>query len=231
MPQSNKTSFPIKTALATALAMLTVPAWAAESLVLEETVVTAQKREENVRDIAATVNVVTGQDIDKFAAFDFNALQQQTAGLTLSQPNARNNTISMRGVSVDPESGVSAAVDVYWNDAVVRSDIAFNQMYDLQRIEILRGPQGTLQGKTSPGGAINMITQRASLDETSGYVQGSVSDNDGYNGQAAYGAALIDGVLGVRVAGVYDLNNGGDIQDISTGFDNQEARAYSGRLS
>ena len=151
MPQSNKTSFPIKTALATALAMLTVPAWAAESLVLEETVVTAQKREENVRDIAATVNVVTGQDIDKFAAFDFNALQQQTAGLTLSQPNARNNTISMRGVSVDPESGVSAAVDVYWNDAVVRSDIAFNQMYDLQRIEILRGPQGTLQGKTSPG--------------------------------------------------------------------------------
>lgn len=231
MPQSSKTSFPIKTALATALAMLTVPAWAAESLVLEETVVTAQKREENVRDIAATVNVVTGQDIDKFAAFDFNALQQQTAGLTLSQPNARNNTISMRGVSVDPESGVSAAVDVYWNDAVVRSDIAFNQMYDLQRIEILRGPQGTLQGKTSPGGAINMITQRASLDETSGYVQGSVSDNDGYNGQAAYGAALIDGVLGVRVAGVYDLNNGGDIQDISTGFDNQEARAYSGRLS
>ena len=94
-----------------------------------------------MRDIAATVNVVTGQDIDKFAAFDFNALQQQTAGLTLSQPNARNNTISMRGVSVDPESGVSAAVDVYWNDAVVRSDIAFNQMYDLQRIEICAVPR------------------------------------------------------------------------------------------
>ena len=152
-----------------------------------------------VRDIAATVNVLSGESLDRFAAFDFNSIQQQTAGLTLAQPNARTNTISMRGVSIDPEAGVSAAVDVYWNDAVVRSDVAFNQMYDLERIEILRGPQGTLQGRTSPGGAINIITKRATLDESEGFVQGSVSDNNGYNGQAAYGTPLIDGVLGVRV--------------------------------
>ena len=220
-----------RTLLAGAVAALAAAQAGAGDLVLEEVIVTAQKRSENVQDIAATVNVVSGDSLDKFAAFDFRSIEQQTAGLTLSAPNARNNYISMRGVSVDPEAGVSAAVDVYWNDAAVRSDIAFNQMYDLERIEILRGPQGTLQGRTSPGGAINMITRRASLDDSSGYVQGSVSDNDGYNGQFAYGAPLIDGTLGVRVAGVYDLNNGSDVDNLSTGFDDQEVRAYSGRLS
>lgn len=231
MPQIVRIPFVArKTAIATALAVLSVPAWA-EELVLEEVIVTAQKRAESVQDIAATVNVVSGESIEKFAAFDFNSLEQQTAGLTLSSPNARNSTISMRGVSVDPESGVSAAVDVYWNEANVRADIAFNQMYDLERVEILRGPQGTLQGRTSPGGAINMITRRAPLEEASGYVQGSVSDNDGYNGQLAYGAALIPGELGVRVAGVYDTNNGNNVENITTGEDDQEVKAYSGRLS
>lgn len=231
MTQYNKTAFPIrKTAIASALALMAAPAMA-NDLVLEETIVTAQKRVENVQDIAATVNVVSGDDIDKFAAFDFTSLQQQTAGLTLSQPNARNNTISMRGVSVDPESGVSSAVDVYWNDAVVRSDVAFNQMYDLERIEILRGPQGTLQGRASPGGAINMITRGASMDATTGYLQGSVSDNNGYNAQAAVNTPLVDELLAVRVAGVFDTNNGADVENVTTGFDDQQLRAYSGRLS
>ena len=231
MSQCKKLAVPgHRIALASAIGLLTTPILAAD-LALEEVIVTAQKRAENVQDIAATVNVVSGQAIENFAAFDFTALQQQTAGLTLSQPNARNSTISMRGVSVDPESGVSAAVDVYWNDAVVRADVAFNQMYDLERIEILRGPQGTLQGRTSPGGAINMITRRASLDEMNGYVQGSVSDNNGYNTQAAVGVPVIDGVLGVRIAGVYDTNNGLDVNNVTTGFNDSEAKAYSGRLS
>jgi outer membrane receptor protein involved in Fe transport len=69
-----------------------------------------------------------------------------------------------------------------------------------------------LQGRTSPGGAINMITTRASLDETSGYLQGSVSDNDGYNGQVAYGTPLVEDQLGGRVAAVYDTNNGSDFE-------------------
>ena len=91
---------------------------------------TAQKRSENVQDIAATVNVISGKDIEKYQAFDFSSIQQQTAGLTLASPNARNNIIAMRGVSVDPESGTATAVDTYWNDAIVRPDVAFTQMYD-----------------------------------------------------------------------------------------------------
>ena len=218
-----------KTAIAAALAMATTPAMA--QLVLEEVIVTAQKRVESVQDITATVNVVSGDDINRFQAFDFNALAQQTAGLTLASPNARNSLISMRGVSVDPESGASAAVDPYWNDAVVRPDVAFTPMYDLERVEVLRGPQGTLQGRTSPGGAINIITKRADLSESGGYIQGSVADNNGINGQFAYGMPLIEDKLGVRIAGVYETNNGADVENIVTGFDDQEAETKSARLS
>ena len=192
---------------------------------------TAQKRSENVQDIAATVNVISGKDIEKYQAFDFSSIQQQTAGLTLASPNARNNIIAMRGVSVDPESGTATAVDTYWNDAIVRPDVAFTQMYDLERIEILRGPQGTLQGRTSPAGAINIITKRADVDEAKGYIQLSAADNDGLNAQVAYGAPLIEGTLAVRVAADYDRSNGPNIQNLTTGFDDQEYETKSGRLS
>jgi iron complex outermembrane recepter protein len=218
-----------KTALAAALSIAAAPSVA--QLVLEEVVVTAQKRSENVQDIAATVNVISGKDIEKYQAFDFSSIQQQTAGLTLASPNARNNIIAMRGVSVDPESGTATAVDTYWNDAIVRPDVAFTQMYDLERIEILRGPQGTLQGRTSPAGAINIITKRADVDEAEGYIQLSAADNDGLNAQVAYGAPLIEGTLAVRVAADYDRSNGPNIQNLNTGFDDQEYETKSGRLS
>ena len=218
-----------KAALAAALSIAAAPSVA--QLVLEEVVVTAQKRSENVQDIAATVNVISSKDIEKYQAFDFSSIQQQTAGLTLASPNARNNIIAMRGVSVDPESGTATAVDTYWNDAIVRPDVAFTQMYDLERIEILRGPQGTLQGRTSPAGAINIITKRADVDEAEGYIQLSAADNDGLNAQVAYGAPLIEGTLAVRVAADYDRSNGPNIQNLTTGFDDQEYETKSGRIS
>ncbi|MAT92986.1 MAG: TonB-dependent receptor [Halioglobus sp.] len=218
-----------RTAIATALAASAAHSQA--QLVLEEVIVTAQKRVESVQDISATVNVVSGDNIDRFAAFSFNEIEQQTAGLTLASPNSRNKTIALRGISVDPESGTSAAVDVYWNGAIVRPDVAFTQLYDLQRVEILRGPQGTLQGRTSPAGAINIITNRADTAESSGYVQLSATDNDGLNAQAAYGAPLIEDTLGVRVAAVYDTTAGPDVSNLTTGFDNQEIEASSARLS
>jgi iron complex outermembrane receptor protein len=203
----------------------------AQGLVLEEVIVTAQKREASVQDIAATVNVLSGDAIDKFANFNFGEIEQQTAGLTLSTPNARNSSISMRGIGTDPEAGTPPAVDVYWNGMNVRPDVVFTQLYDLERMEILRGPQGTLQGRTSPAGAINIITRGANMDEMDGYVQASASDNEGGNGQFAVGMPLIDGVLGVRLAAVYDTNYARDVENLTTGLDNPESEAKSTRFS
>tara|TARA_R110002073_G_scaffold110461_3_gene246714 strand:- start:3424 stop:5742 length:2319 start_codon:yes stop_codon:yes gene_type:complete len=218
-----------KTLLAVAVTTVTTPVLA--QMQLEEIIVTAQKRTELVQDISATVNVVTGDAIERFSALSFIDLEQQTAGVTLSAPNARNSNISMRGISIDPEAGAASAVDVYWNSGIVRADNAFTLLYDLERVEILRGPQGTLQGATSPAGAINIITRRPDLFETNGYVQMTVGDNDGLNTQAAWTGPLIEGKLGVRVAGVYDTNNSSDVNNITSGLDDPEAEAKSGRLT
>ena len=225
------TALPVrKTAIAAALAVIASPAMA-QGLELEEVIVTAQKRTENVQDIAATVNVVTGQDLTKFETFNFRDIEQQTAGLSLSTPNARNSSIAMRGVATDPEAGIAAGVDTYWNDISTRADLAFTQLYDLARVEILRGPQGTLQGRTSPAGAIKFVTVMPDLDEAGGYIQATGADNDGVNGQFAYGVPIIDGELAVRVAAVYDQNNSNDVTNLTTGEDDPQSKASSGRFS
>lgn len=219
-----------KTLLASALAAITAPTFA-QSLVLEEVIVTATKRAATIQDISGTVNVVTGEDLEKYNTLTFGDIEEQTAGLSLISPNARNSTIAMRGISIDPESGASGVVSVFWNDQVVRTDVAFGQLYDMERVEVLRGPQGTLQGRTSPGGAINMITRKADLSETNGYVEATVGDNDGLNTQVAWGGPIVDGVFGMRVAAVYDQNNSNDVENITTGLDDPEAEAKSARLS
>jgi outer membrane receptor protein involved in Fe transport len=229
-----KPSIPFaKTLLTTAVlyaAGLTAPAMAQNNLVLEEVIVTAQKREQTQQDIAATVNVVTGDVIDNFAVFNFSDIEQLTAGISLTTINSRNSNISMRGITTDPESGSDSAVQVYFNDVSVREDVAFTQLYDLARIEVLRGPQGAVQGRTSPAGAIKMITQQPNMSIVEGYIQTSFSDNDGFNGQFASSLPLIENELAIRVSAVYDENNGSDEENLTTGL-NSTKRASSGRLS
>lgn len=219
-----------KTILAAALAAITTPAYT-QDLVLEEVIVTATKRESTLQDIAATVNVVTGDSIDKFSSLGFADLEAQTAGLSLATPNARSQTVAMRGVSVDAEAGADATVTIYMNDVLVTNNIAFGQLYDLERVEVLRGPQGALQGRSSPAGAINVNTRSADLYESDGYVQATIGDNDGINGQVAYGMPLIEGKLAARVAVVYDTSNGRNIENPTTGLDDPELEATSFRLN
>ncbi|MBT4521574.1 MAG: TonB-dependent receptor, partial [Halieaceae bacterium] len=219
-----------RTLLASALAAVTTPGFAQE-LVLEEVIVTATKRAATVQDISGTVNVVTGEAIEKYNALGFGDIEAQTAGLSLLSPNARNSTIAMRGISLDPEAGASGVVSVFWNDQVIRTDVAFSQLYDLERVEVIRGPQGTLQGRTSPGGAINLITRKADLSESSGYLEATFGDNDGINTQAAWGGPIVDGVFGLRIAAVYDENNSNDVENVTTGLDDPEEEATSARLS
>ena len=214
-----------------AVSAATVAGAMAQGLVLEEVIVTAQKRQASVQDISATVNVVSGDALEKFNTFNFREVEEQTAGLSLDRPNARNSRISMRGIGTDPEAGLPPAVDTYWNGINIRPDVAFTQIYDLQRLEILRGPQGTLQGRTSPAGAINIITRSAGMDEATGMITLSASDNEGFNGQLGYGAPLIDGVLGLRVAAAYETSYANDVENITSGLDDPESAATSARIS
>jgi iron complex outermembrane receptor protein len=190
---------------------------AAEALKLEEVIVTAQKRSESVQDIPSTVNMIDGDTLKDFNILQFTDFGALTAGLEINSFNGRNGRMILRGIDFNPNSAAEATVTAYWNQAIVESNALFQQMFDVQRIEVLRGPQGTLAGRTSPAGAINIHTARPNLDEIEGEIRGTVTDNDGLNTQVAASFPLIPGKLGLRVAGVYDESDLDELENDLTG--------------
>ena len=188
-----------------------------ENVVLEEIIVTAQKREQSLRDLAASVNVVGGKAISDYNVLDFTELENVTTGLFLTRQNARNAIVSLRGLRVDPESGSAPAVDIYLNGAPVRNRVAFGQMYDIERVEVLRGPQGAFQGKTSPAGSIQIYTRNPDMNELDGYAQAQAGSNDATRFQGALSLPLIKNILAVRIAGEHDRNDGEEITNLITG--------------
>ena len=212
-----KTPLSIAIASASIMAMLSTSSIADEPAVLEEIIVTAQKREQSLQDIAASVSVVSGDAISEYNLLDFSELENVTTGLSLTRTNARNKTIGLRGLRVDPESGAQPAVDIYVNGAQTRADVAFNQMFDLERIEVLRGPQGALQGRTSPAGSIQIHTKKPDLEAVGGFVQLQHGSNDATNFQGAVNLPIVEGKLALRIAALTDENDGQEIVNIVTG--------------
>jgi iron complex outermembrane receptor protein len=144
-------------------------------------------------------------------------VQQLTAGLSLDVLTSRRQAVNLRGVETNPDAGVADGVAVYWNDLAVRTDVAFQQMFDVASIEVLRGPQGTLQGQTSPAGAIHLHTRMPYLDGFSGTVAQTFSDNNGSNTEFGVDLPIIVDQLAVRIAGVYDSGEINDTKNITTG--------------
>ena len=203
----------------------------AQDMVLEEIIVTAQKRDQNVRDVASTVNVISGATVEEYHIIDFSDLERYTSGLALTKINARNSTISIRGVTTDPEAGFAVqGVEAYVNNAPQRYDSVFVGLYDIDRVEVLRGPQGALQGRTSPAGSIQIHTARADLNDTEGYIKGLVGSNEATNYQGAIGFPLVEGRVAVRFSAFLDENDGEEITNIITG-EVQDQDARSARMS
>ncbi len=200
------------------------------SLVLEEVIVSAQKELENLQDIASTVNIVDASSINKYKVFSIDDVSSLTAGVSFDRPDARRQTITMRGITADPDNVADQPISVYFNDLPLRPQEAFQQLYDISLIEILRGPQGTLQGRTDPAGSIHIYSQKPNTSEVDGYIQQTFSDNNGSNTQFGVSLPIIPDVLAVRVAGVYDDNEGQEIKNITTGQTEQH-RTTSGRIT
>src|SRR5690625_371161 len=174
---------------------------------LEEIVVTATKREELLSDVAETINVVTSERLEQFNIYNFSEVQSLTPGLTMQEPDPRTQSISLRGLPYDPDSNTAPTVVTYWNGLQVRSNVVFNQLYDIRQIEVLLGPQGTLQGQTSPSGAIQVVTQRADQDGIHGNVRQTIGDHRTWITDAAVNLPLIEDKLAMRVAGFYAEND------------------------
>ncbi len=160
----------VKAALLAGAAWSVVPTLAvaqtapADEVGVEEVVVTARRREESLKDVPVAVTAVSGERLAATGAVDITTLQQTTPNLTVQVARGSNSTLIsfIRGVGQqDPLWGFEPGVGLYIDDVyVARPQAAVLDIFDVQRIEVLRGPQGTLYGRNTIGGAIKYVTAK-----------------------------------------------------------------------
>jgi iron complex outermembrane recepter protein len=190
---------------------------------ISEIVVTATRQSEVISRVPLSVSAFDQQTMDEKGVKSIEDIIRFTPGVTFS---SYDNHIAIRGISSDAGSGTTG---IYIDDTPIQmrnlrynNDEAVPAIFDLDRVEILRGPQGTLFGAGSEGGTIRYITPQPSLDNWSSYAraEGSVTHNGAasYELGAAVGGPLIDNTLGFRVS-AYQRREGGfvDYSDYATG--------------
>ena len=196
-------------------ALYSLPAHAqAEGEGQGDIVVTAEKRESRLIEVAAPISVVTGDRVEERGIADFEGLVEQLPGVSITADygGASSKVISIRGVGGSddyrPNGSPSVAMHV---DNIYQSSNAFLVMpfFDVERVEVLKGPQGTLYGRNSTAGVVNLIT-RSDADRINGYITGEYASFDRVRMEGAFGFPIAEGV-GLRVAGVVD--QGGGFQD------------------
>src|SRR5207344_2580753 len=134
---------------------------------LEEIVVTAQKREQNSQDIGISLSAISGADLNSLGAVTATDITKSMPAVVLTQPNGPSSfSLSIRGVTQnDFADHQESPAAIYVDDVYVSqmAGLAFT-MFDMERVEVLRGPQGTLFGRNATGGLANFVTRRPTDD-------------------------------------------------------------------
>ena len=204
-------------------------------------IVTATKRDANLQDIPFSINAQTAADIQRSGAVTLEDLSRNVAGLAVQNLGPGQSQVSVRGVSagqvVRDQPGVKEQVGVYLDESVVSLSLFTPDLdlFDLNRVETLRGPQGTLFGSGSVGGTIRYITNQPRIGATEGMVEGNVNlvDGDDIGGhlKGAVNIPLGDNAA-LRAVG-YFTRYGGFINAIGPagGEDVNSGERYGGRLA
>jgi iron complex outermembrane recepter protein len=187
---------------------------------LQEVLVTATRREEAASKIAMSLTAVTQDQMDELGVKDFQDLVRYMPGVNIDPTGT--NAISIRGISSSAGAGTTG---IYIDDTPIQMrDIGFNpddtlpRTFDLDRVEVLRGPQGTLFGSGSEGGTVRYILTQPSLTTSSTYVRTEASYTDygdpSYEFGIAHGMPIIQDTLGIR-ASIWYRADGGWIDQVS----------------
>ena len=206
----------LRLAVAAACGGVALPAMAADRQTgqLEEIVVTATRHEESLSKVPISVTALSQDSLDTKGIKDFQDVARFTPGVTID--NSGTNAISIRGIA---SSGGAGTTGIYIDDTPIQMRaLGFNpddtlpKTFDLDRVEVLRGPQGTLFGSGSEGGTVRYIMNQPSLTKESTYARTELSFTRGgepsYEAGIAHGGPLIDNVLGYRASIWYRYDGG-----------------------
>lgn len=198
----------------------------AQAMALEEVVVTATKRPESVRRISGSVSALTGNELDRLGAQSMADYISRTPGVIFNGSTPGNSTVTIRGISTTTSIDQGQGTTGYFIDDVPLTDPFFAiaipdiDAFDVQNVSVLRGPQGTLFGSASLGGAINYQTVKPDASGWDAHVQGSYAGvADGGNseiGKVMVNAPIVSDRLAVRGVYVY-RDDAGFIDNVGTG--------------
>ena len=226
-------------ALATAAVAISAPAAAqetpptdpgAEETAPGEIVVTARRRAESLQDVPIAISAYDSTALSNLQADQLSGIQYATPNLYLDQGDAGNAVIYIRGVGQnDSLAFADPGVGVYVDDVfIARSQAAFLDVFDVERIEVLRGPQGTLYGRNTIGGAIKFVSTRPTKDY-SAYFEGGIGNYDSVLAKGRISGPLSDTVRG-KIAYSWQRRTG-YADNSTTRADDGDVRTISGRAS
>jgi iron complex outermembrane receptor protein len=196
---------------------------------LEEIVVTAQKRVERLQDVPVAVTVLSGEALSAAGVNQTTDLVNLTPSLTFAQGASPSNTnLRIRGIGTALfGQGTEPSVSVVMDGIVLaRSSQGFSDLADIERIEVLRGPQGTLFGKNSVAGLINVVTKRPS-DVFQADADVTVAEQDEYRARATVSGPIND-TMGYRLTGYYN-DVGGYIRNVTLNKDVNGSESWGAR--
>src|ERR1700740_1783290 len=184
----------------------------ASSTGLVEVVVTAERRSEKLQDVPVAVTALSASDLVNRGVRQAGDIVDAVPNLLLNLPYGpeAQPTFTLRGVTTQDFSENQSSPVAMYVDEVYKSVGAVQalQTYDLDRVEVLRGPQGTLYGKNATGGAISFYTKNPSLTAYDGYITAGAGNYSAYSVQGAVGGPVIDNEIGWRAAVMYEKRDG-----------------------
>jgi iron complex outermembrane receptor protein len=171
---------------------------------LDEVIVTAERREVNLQDVPASATVLSAADIASKGIDNVIEIQTVAPSVAINTYN-RSTFINIRGVGIGQSAPTSNPGVAYYVDGmfIPHEQFIAQSFFDIDSIEVLRGPQGTLTGQNSTGGAIYVRTPAPNVDGFSGYVDQTVADHDWYRTAAAVNVPMGQ-KFAMRLSGVYD---------------------------
>lgn len=193
---------------------------------IADIVVTAQRREESLQRAAVAVTAVSGDSLVNFGVTGAADIQKLVPALKIS-PTGGTSSLFLRGVGTNSQNSFSEnAVAFNFNGVyIARPSALAGVFYDLDRVEVVKGPQGTLYGRNATGGALNVVPRKPQLNEFGGSFMGEVSNYNGRNFNAALNVPL-GSVTALRVAGQVIKHDG----YLSDGYDDEDGKALRASL-